>query len=323
MRDTTSMLNRRRFVIGTGTAITGGAVGSSTGVAAGTDETRNQNADRGDDSNGRNDRGTVIAHRGFAGTYPENTIGAFELATQGGTADTANRRRADWVELDVYPTLEGDIAVFHDTELDDLTDIEGAVYETPAETVFEAEVLESGQTVPSLDEAMDAIPAETGVNIDVKEGSSDVQFGRVEDPATEREEWEWLETVVEIATEYENELLFSTFWEGALATLTEIAPDVPVAYLLSASIEEGLAVTDEYDADAINPPLDMICRTPFFDDDAYESIDLVAQAHDRDLPVNVWTIDTWYEAERLLEAGIDGLILDYSEIVRWGALERY
>ncbi|MDJ1432138.1 glycerophosphodiester phosphodiesterase [Halostagnicola sp. A-GB9-2] len=318
------MLNRRQFVIGTGAAVTGGAVTSSTGIAAAEDsECWDRSGADGADPNARDDRATVIAHRGFAGAYPENTVGAFELATQGGTDDAANRRRADWVELDVYPTLEGDIAVFHDTELDDLTDIEGAVYETPAETVFEAEVLESGQTVPSLDEAMDAIPAETGVNIDLKEGSPDVQFGRVEDPATEREEWEWLETVVEIATDYENELLFSTFWEGALATLTEIAPDVPVAYLLSASIEEGIAVTDEYDVDAINPPLDMICRTPFFDDGAYESIDLIAEAHDRDLPVNVWTINTWYEAERLLEAGVDGLILDYSEIVRWGALERY
>ncbi|GAB7019332.1 glycerophosphodiester phosphodiesterase [Halostagnicola bangensis] len=318
------MLNRRRFVIGTGAAVTGGAVTSSIGTAAVEDsESWDRSGADGADPNARDARATVIAHRGFADTYPENTVGAFELATQGGTDDAANRRRADWVELDVYPTLEGDIAVFHDTELDDLTDIEGAVYETPAETVFKAEVLESGQTVPSLDEAMDAIPAETGVNIDLKEGSPNVQFGRVEDPATEREEWEWLETVVEIATDYENELLFSTFWEGALATLTEIAPDVPVAYLLSASIEEGIAVTDEYDVDAINPPLDMICRTPFFDDDAYESIDLIAEAHDRDLPVNVWTINTWYEAERLLEAGVDGLILDYSEIVRWGALERY
>ncbi|AHG00443.1 glycerophosphoryl diester phosphodiesterase [Halostagnicola larsenii XH-48] len=320
MQNRPSMVNRRRFVAGTGAALVGGtAASSTTGATTGPHRTRSDEDNRAS----RTDRATVIAHRGYADTYPENTVAAFELATQGGTDDAANRRRADWIELDVLPTEDGELAVFHDTELSGLTDTTGVIYETPAETVFSAEVLESGQTVPTLSEALDAIPTETGVNIDIKEGSSDVQFGRVDDPAAEREQWEWLEKVVDVATDYENELLFTTFWEGALATVTEIAPEIPVGYLLSESIEKGLAVTDEYDTAAINPPMDMLYGTPFFDDDAYESIDLVAEAHDRDLPVNVWTVNTWYEADQLLEAGVDGLILDHAEILRWSALERY
>ncbi|MEM4781824.1 MAG: glycerophosphodiester phosphodiesterase, partial [Halalkalicoccus sp.] len=225
----------------------------------------------------------------------------------------------DWIELDVFPTCDGEIAVFHDEVLGDLTDTEGVIYEQPAETVLSAEVLESGQTVPTLHESMDVIPPEIGVNIDIKNGSPDVAFGRIEDPEAERERWTWLETVVEIASGYENELLFSTFWEGALATVREIAPEIPAAYLLSESIDEGLAVTEEYGCEAINPPLDMIQGTPFFDGEAYEDTDLVAEAHELGVPVNVWTINTWYECERLIEAGVDGLIADYSELLRWGA----
>jgi glycerophosphoryl diester phosphodiesterase len=312
MEDTPSMLNRRRFVAGTGAAVAG-AVAASTGVGASEGNAPETNA-------GRNDRATVIAHRGFADTYPENTVAAFEQSVKGGANDRAQRRGADWIELDVFPTADGDIAVFHDTELGDLTDTEGVLYETPSDEVFDAEVLDSGQTVPTLSEAMEVIPRNVGVNIDIKEGSDDVQFGRVDDPEAEREEWEWLETVVDITTSYDNELLFSTFWEGALATVRDIDSDLPAAYLLYESIQEGLDVTDKYDTDGINPPLDMIYGTPFFDDDAYEEIDIVTEAHERDLPVNVWTINTWYEVEQLIDAGVDGLFLDYSEIVRWGAL---
>jgi glycerophosphoryl diester phosphodiesterase len=303
------MLNRRRFIAATSAAAIGTAA-ASTGVSA--DDNSTDDAER-------NERATVIAHRGFADTYPENTVAAFEQSVEGELDDAADRRAADWIELDVFPTCDGEIAVFHDTDLGDLTDTEGVLYEMPASEVFSAEVLDSGQTVPTLTEAMEVIPSDVGVNIDIKEGSPDVEFGRVDDPEAEREDWAWLETVVDVSTSYDNELLYSTFWEGALATIRDIDPGLPAAYLLSESIEEGLDVTDEYDTEAVNPPLDMIYDTPFFDD-AYEEIDIVAESHARDLPVNVWTINTWYEVEQLIEAGVDGLFLDYSEIVRWGAL---
>ncbi len=74
------MLNRRRFIAGTSAAVAG-SVAASTGVCA--DETEAAaDADR-------NERATVIAHRGFAETYPEYTVAAFELAVQGGADDAA------------------------------------------------------------------------------------------------------------------------------------------------------------------------------------------------------------------------------------------
>lgn len=326
MQSSTSTLDRRRFLVGTGTTVAASTVASNAASASesatGSGDRRrhrDERESRDDRPGSGTDRATIIAHRGFADTYPENTLAAFRLATKGGSSDRAASRGADWVELDVFPTADGDVAVFHDEHLGDLTDTEGVIYETPSTEVFSAEVLGSGQTVPSLEEAMAAVPSGVGVNVDVKPGSPDVTFGRVDDPDAERGEWEWLETVVEIATRYRNELLFSTFWECALATVRDIAPDQPAAYLLSDSIRDGLDVTDEYDTDAINPPLSMIAGTPFFDD-SYEAIDLVSEAHDRDIPVNVWTVDTWYEAERLLDAGVDGLFVDYPGIVRWGAL---
>lgn len=298
------MLDRRTFVAGAGAVLGKGALGT---VEA--DET---------DRN-IHDRTTVVAHRGFGDIHPGNTVSAFKFASEGWTDDAADRRRADWIELDVRPTADGEIVVFHDEELGDLTDADGVIYEQPAETVLSAEVLESGQTIPTLREAMEAIPPAIGVNIDIKSGSENVEFGRVENAQNERKEWKWLETVIDIATKYDNELLFSTFWEGALAAVRDISPELPLAYNFSESIEEGLAVTVEYDCATINPPLSMIQGTPFFEEDEFEDLDLVPEAHELGVPVNVWTINTWYECERLLNVGVDGLIMGYSELLRWGA----
>ena len=263
------------------------------------------------------DRPTAIAHRGFAGTYPENTIDAFE-ASVGQPADDALPRRADWIELDVFPTSDGEIVVFHDEELNGLTDVRGVIYETPSADVLSAEVLQSGTTVPTLADAMAAIPDDIGVNVDVKNGSGAVERGRVADPGGEREEWAWLETVVDVVSEYGNDVLCSSFWEGALFALREIDPDMPIAYIFSESIREGLSVTDDYDAAAVSAPVRMILGTPYFDATGHAAIDLVEEAHDRGLPIHVWTVETWHQAEQLNAVGVDGLFLDYPGAVQWG-----
>ena len=47
----------------------------------------------------------VIAHRGYSGKYPENTMLAFQKAEEAGT---------DEIELDVQLTKEGTVVVIHD-----------------------------------------------------------------------------------------------------------------------------------------------------------------------------------------------------------------
>ncbi|ELZ01081.1 glycerophosphoryl diester phosphodiesterase [Natrialba chahannaoensis JCM 10990] len=330
------MLNRRRFIAGTGAAVAGSTIASSASAAV----DRNQGQGR-ENASQFDDRATVIAHRGFAKTYPENTLGAFEQAVKGGSNDRAARRGADWIELDVHPTADGDIAVFHDRNIGGQTDTDGKVYDLPSDEVFSAEVLDSGETIASLEEAMEVIPDGVGVNIDIKVGSEEldwawgatdpVHYDRPESgqtdferPEEELEQWKWLQPMCDIAAQYDNEILLSTFWEGALWALeNEIDHDFPVAFLSWYSNEEALDMADEYDIVAINPPMAAIKGTTMFDEDLYAGetdVDIVEEAHARDLPVNVYTVDTWHETEQLIDAGVDGLFLDYSEIVRWGAL---
>ncbi len=366
-RDTT--LDRRTFVKGTGAAAVGAAVtsGAASAQEAGHGGGRsddNPGSGRSDDNPGRGDGRSsdvaLIAHRGFAGVDPENTVQAVRNASRGWSPEQGQRladvlrdsvesiedgeivldldddlselfrdlerrelpslaqRQADMIEVDVMPCGDGDIVVFHDNQLSSrdegtrgLTDAEGTVWETDCETVTSAEVLESGETVPLLTEVMDAIPPEVGVNLEFK--------------ANGNMSWDdFADRTLSIAADYDNEILVSSFAEDAIAAVAEDYPDVPIAFLFWNDIEAGLEVTDEYDCDAMNVPYNMVQGTPFFSDDigydnvpdgGYADVDLVSAADERDIELNVWTIQSWYQADQLVDADVDGLISDFPNVL--------
>lgn len=313
-------VDRRTVLKGTTAAALGSYVG---GVASA----------RGDDAESGGDESTaLIAHRGFAGAYPENTVGAVEKASRGGPGDGA-----DMIEIDVVPCggrpYEGEdfeVVVFHDDRLASrdggergLTDHENTlVWDTPCSEVRDAEVLESGETVPTLREVLSAIPPSVGVNVELKNpGDTDVRFAeKLEGDELEDRKDIWrpfTRRVLDVASEFENRVLVSSFMEAALATTRECDADVPIAFLFWDSIEVGLDITDAYDCEALHPPYNMIEGSPFFndayylDDPGFADVDLVDRAHDEGRVVNTWTVGTWYQAEQLVDAGVDGIIADY------------
>jgi glycerophosphoryl diester phosphodiesterase len=270
----------------------------------------------------------VIAHRGFAGRYPENTVGAVEGASKGSAGEQNANPRAGMVEVDVMPTADGTVVAFHDDDLagraggtQGLTDTSGVVWETDTETVTSARVLGTDETVPTFTEVMDAIPTSVGVNIEFKNpGSSDLEFATDlsgDALATQEDIWRpFTESVLDIASEYDNDILVSSFYEGAISTVRERDPSIPVAFLFWDDIQTGLDITHEYDCEALNVPWNMVQGTPFFNDEYYldggfDDVDLVEVAHDEGRELNTYTVATWYQAQQLAGAGVDGIIADY------------
>ncbi|WP_245851494.1 glycerophosphodiester phosphodiesterase [Halorubrum persicum] len=263
-----------------------------------------------------------MAHRGFAGENPENTRAAAQAATR----TDGPGRRADMIELDVVPTADSDVVVFHDDNLAGrdgtgmgLTDTSGLVWETSTEMVTSATVLRTEETVPKLGDVLESIPNDVAVNIELKNpGSTALRFGeKLTGNALETQQVIWrpfVTRVVDIVERYDHEVLFSSFYEAALAVVSEQSM-ASVAPILWESIDDGLAIAEAYDADAIHPPVAMIRGTPFFDDSRFGDTDLVRRARNNDRAVNVWTVESWYQADRLIEAGVDGLIADYSTLL--------
>ncbi|PGF17358.1 glycerophosphodiester phosphodiesterase [Natrinema sp. CBA1119] len=335
-----SALRRRSFIVAAGASATGvvGTAGAFPGRGRetdGADDRRDDERD-GDRFLDRTTDPDLIAHRGFAGLYPENTVGAVEAAARGGQSSYAPSRGADMIEIDVVPTADGDVVVFHDDRLAErdggdrgLTDTAGVVWETDTETVTSADVLESGETVPRLRTVLEAIPSHVGVNVELKNpGSFDVRFAESlsgDDLETQKAIWHpFVARVLAVVDDFDHEVLYSSFYEAALAT-TRDASDSAVAPLLWNSVRDGVEIARRYDAEAIHPPYHMIRGTPFYADQHYEDdtgwsdIDLLDVAHEEGRDVNVFTLETWYQAERLAAVGVDGLISDHADVLRFGA----
>lgn len=275
-------------------------------------------------------RGTpaLIAHRGFAGVYPENTIAAVEQAATG----LASGGPPEMVEIDVMATADGEVVVFHDFELGRVTDAPAelagqSVWEIPYETLAELDVLGTGETVPTLETVLDAIPPEVGVNVEFKNpGSADVR-PRENLPPGDREAqadlWrDFAERVVATLADYDHEVLVSSFAEGALAAVRRADPSIPVAAVFAESIADGMEVARRYDCEVVHAPWNMIAGTDLFNAEygslgPYENVDLVAAAHAEGRAVNVWTVESWYQANQLRQAGVDGLIADYPGVLQF------
>jgi glycerophosphoryl diester phosphodiesterase len=107
----------------------------------------------------------VVAHRGFSGKAPENTIPAFRMALEAGVS---------MIELDVQITKDGAVAVIHDATVDRTTDGTGRVADL---TLAELRHLDAGswfsadfkgERIPSLEEALELIAPRALVNIELK-----------------------------------------------------------------------------------------------------------------------------------------------------------
>ncbi len=114
----------------------------------------------------------VLAHRGDSEFYPENTLPAFI---------SAEKLKVDVIETDVHLTADNDVVIWHDKTLDRQTNGTGIV---EAFTLKQLKMLdagynyskdggmsfpfrETGVTLMSLDEALEALP-DMRFNIDLK-----------------------------------------------------------------------------------------------------------------------------------------------------------
>lgn len=246
-------------------------------------------------------RPTVFAHRGFAGTFPENTVAALEGAVRAG---------ADAVEIDVQPTADGDVVVFHDRRLDGpegggLTDETGVVWEQPTETVTAAAVMNTDECVPLLSDVLGVVPEGVTVNIELKNPGSDaVRPGESLDAkarSTARERWRpFVDTVQSVVAESDCDVLYSSFCEGALGALEAGGTAQRVAALFAPNCTEaGVAVARRYGVDAIHPPVEAL-------DDSVRRV-----ADELGADCNVWTVRDWQTARAGLSRGADGIIADY------------
>ena len=107
----------------------------------------------------------VVAHRGASAIAPENTIAAIQAAIESG---------ADWVEIDVQMTSDGEIVVIHDSDLKKIggsglvvgTSTFEALRQVDIGSWFSPEF--SDQRIPTLLEVLELCDGKIGVIVEIK-----------------------------------------------------------------------------------------------------------------------------------------------------------
>jgi len=224
-----------------------------------------------------------IAHRGFAGQFPENTLAAVRRAVAAG---------ADGVEVDVRRCGTGEPVVVHDDTVDRVTDRRGAVSALSRAELADCSVLGTGEGVPTLAAVCECLPADVRLHIELKEAGVAADAVAVADGLAD--------------------VLVSSFDPDALAAAAGAA-DVPLAYLFSSGSsvplssrfrtgpDAALATARDLGCAAVNPHWSH-CDGAFVD-----------RAHEAGFAVNAWTVRSTGTAETLAAAGVDGLIADAPE----------
>jgi glycerophosphoryl diester phosphodiesterase len=224
------------------------------------------------------DHSNIIAHRGASADAPENTLAAMELAIQQG---------ADWVEIDVQETRDGEVIVLHDSDLKKLGNSNFKVSESSLEELQSVDIGSwmdesfSDQRVPTLQQLLAFCKGRVKVFIELK------YYGH------EQQLEERVAKIVENAGMQDQIAVMSLSYAG-IRKMKSIRPEWPVGLLSSIAI--GDITRLEADFFAINA---QFARHSF-----------VKQAHRKNRKVMVWTVNDPITMSAMMSRGVDGIITD-------------
>ena len=233
----------------------------------------------------------VVAHRGYSGRYPENTMLAFQKAVEAG---------CDEIELDVQLTKDDVVVVLHDERIDRTTDGAGYVRD------YTYEELKQFNAAKCWDGRYDrmAIPTFEEYCIWVKDEpvTTNIEF------KTSIYYYEGLEErTIDLLRKYhlEEKVMFSSFNHLSLERLKELAPDIPRGALLE---HAGLGNAGYYCSRC-----GYACYHPGIRGLTEET---VRNCRDHGIGVNVWTINDMESLENTYEWGCSGIFTNYPEICK-------
>jgi len=226
-------------------------------------------------------RPLVIAHRGGAALAPENTLDAFDNGLALG---------ADGIELDVRLSRDGRVIVHHDAMLDRTTRLRGPVAARNTDELVAAKV-------PTLQSVLLRYPA-TRVIIEIKERNLALAHAVIND--------------IRLAGALDH-VCIGAFSRKPLREVRRLEPSVAT----SAAREEVRWAL--YRSWCRWP----VTKTPWTGYQIPETAGttrvvsprFIADAHRAGLGVQVWTVNSERDAERLIGWGVDALITDRPDVM--------
>ena len=238
----------------------------------------------------------VIAHRGVSGSYPENTLSAFQAAID---------IRAEMVELDISTSKDGIPVTVHDRTVDRTTDFEGDVQSFSLEELKRMEVGAwfseqfRGEEFPTLKNSLELMKDKIAVNIEIKtEAVIDEIEGGVVDKA--------LQVVKDL--DMTSSVIFSSFDYRVMEQLNVLDPKMAKALLYEASQSDELLPSElvrKHKVDIFNCSYKQL------------SEEWINDLQKHKIPYFVYTVNEPELMRELIEKGVSGIFTDFpQELIR-------
>lgn len=244
----------------------------------------------------------IFAHRGASGTFPENTMAAFNAAARTGCYG---------IELDVQLSKDGELVIIHDEKVDRTTNKSGFVVDYTLEELqsFNASKLHTkaspNEHIPTFKEYCEFAKDKKFVtNVEIKTGV--YYYEGIE------------EKTLTLIKKYalEDRILFSSFNPLSLIKLQQLMPNIlgitynsknaiPCALLTETAIDNVGALCRQHGFVAWHPGLKQL------DEKHIEA--RVNNCHKNGIEVNVWTVNEALDFKRLEAADVDGVFTNFCE----------
>lgn len=232
----------------------------------------------------------VIAHRGAAGSAPENTLASVALAVEQG---------ADMVEIDVQESADGEIVVIHDSDLMRVGGSPLKIWEAGYAELQQVDVGSwygpqfRGQRLPTLEQVLELCKGRSMVDIELK------YYGH-----NERLE-ERVADIVE-RTGMENQIVLMSLVNDIVVSMKALRPAWTVGLLTATAV--GDLTRSDADFLAVHVGI--------------ASSRFVRRAHAAGKEVYVWTVNDELNMSRMMSRGVDGVITDHPALARQVIEER-
>ena len=232
----------------------------------------------------------IMAHRGASVAAPENTMAAFRQAIVDG---------ADWIEIDVQETADGEVVVAHDSDFMKLSGNPLKIWDATLADLADIDIGSwvdpkfSGERVPTLTDVLRLCKDKIGVNIELKYYGHDQQLEqRVVD-------------IVESEQMADQVMVMSLKPEG-VAKVKALRPNWRCGLLLSLYV--GKLKNIEADFLAVNSK--------------FATRNFVRRAHKLEKEVFVWTVNDAATMSQVLNRKVDGILTDRPELAKQVLKER-
>ncbi len=232
----------------------------------------------------------VIAHRGFSGRAPENTLAAFRAAIEAG---------ADMAEFDVTLTADAEVVCLHDEKVKRTTEGRGRISEL---TLAEAQSLDAGlwfsqafigERIPTLDAVLETAKGHILLNIEIK--SEAVEGGIAAKVVTAVNEHGMRDLVI-----------ISSFSPEALAQVHTLDPALHTASLYNRKLHRDVdpgVIIGEVKSSSLN-----INRR-------YLNRKIRERCRDLGIPIGGYTANSRRQMEKLIDMGAHSIFTNHPDVL--------